>query len=465
MRRGTGRANRMFASCCCRNYWESLFYSPLLPMSNLPQIKGMLLEEVILHLLRFSGYEPVMSHDHGRTTKKVGAGLAVIGRGGDHQIDAIADYSPTPPFGHPLRLLVEAKCWKDKVKLPEIRNAVGVLKDLNERWKGRSAAGGRHHYQYAYFSASDYTIDAIRYAFAQDIYLIPLAKSAYLTAVVECIKSLKDSDFPDRAKKGYVGTLRSQVRAKLYGNGNEVIPAALNPVFEASATLAFGLIAVLRGGIVLFLAANSDAIMRLSPAYSYSRWPDPLISFDLTPEMRMQLHNEMMQLFLEGGAIHEWMRSFYSVFRRCTDDYFQDDNAPEYFWLLRRYESYYERLFSDPKLLSNEGTRNTWIWFNLLPSNWKVRIRYTNRSNWYIQQVSESDDQVINLFSFDLPETLFRKYRRRAADVPQEQAFDLKRQAFSAFHSFLQCGTHRRILEFKLDQDWLTALEQEFAEI
>lgn len=56
----------------------------------------------------------------------------VKGRGGEHQIDAIADFIVHQPFSYPQRLLVEAKCYSNKVRLPVIRNAAGVLKDVNE---------------------------------------------------------------------------------------------------------------------------------------------------------------------------------------------------------------------------------------------------------------------------------------------------------------------------------------------
>ena len=62
------------------------------------------------------------------------AGLNVWGRGGKHQIDAIADLRIGQPFSNPQRLLVEAKAYSNepKVGLPIVRGAVGVLKDVSE---------------------------------------------------------------------------------------------------------------------------------------------------------------------------------------------------------------------------------------------------------------------------------------------------------------------------------------------
>ncbi len=79
-------------------------------MANFSQLRGMLLEEAILYLLRVSGYKTVDTADSDSSLEIHAAGLAVKGRGGRHQIDAIADFTVTPPFSHPQRLLLEAKC-------------------------------------------------------------------------------------------------------------------------------------------------------------------------------------------------------------------------------------------------------------------------------------------------------------------------------------------------------------------
>ena len=62
------------------------------------QVRGMLLEEAILHLLRHSGYKTVLTYTDDDTLEQVGAGIAVRGRGSKHQIDAIADFLLYPFF-------------------------------------------------------------------------------------------------------------------------------------------------------------------------------------------------------------------------------------------------------------------------------------------------------------------------------------------------------------------------------
>jgi hypothetical protein len=75
-------------------------------MPTVAQIHGMLLEEALLHLLRFSGYRPVMSNGADPTLRQGTAGLEVLGRGEHHQIDAIADFTIPQPFVNPARLLI-----------------------------------------------------------------------------------------------------------------------------------------------------------------------------------------------------------------------------------------------------------------------------------------------------------------------------------------------------------------------
>jgi hypothetical protein len=162
-------------------------------MPNPSNVRGMLLEEALLYLLRHSGYQTVETAGSDETLHLGSAGLEVKGRGGVHQIDAISDFFVTPPFSYPQRLLIEAKCYEklhQKVGVEIIRNAVGVLKDVEEYWVSRDQnlpARKRYHYQYAIFSSTGFAKPAQRYAFAQDIYLIPLARSFYFLPVLDAI--------------------------------------------------------------------------------------------------------------------------------------------------------------------------------------------------------------------------------------------------------------------------------------
>jgi len=99
-------------------------------------VRGVLLEEVVLHLLKIVGYRVIDVKSKAEGTRKGKSGLEVIGRGEKHQIDALAAFDYTPAFMYPLRLIVEAKCYKrsSPIKIDIVRNSVGVLKDINENY-------------------------------------------------------------------------------------------------------------------------------------------------------------------------------------------------------------------------------------------------------------------------------------------------------------------------------------------
>jgi hypothetical protein len=277
------------------------------------QIRGMLLEEALLHLLRGSGYRTVEAVDNDETLKAGAAGLLVRGRGGNHQIDAIADFLVSQPFSHPQRLLVEAKCYSNKVRLPVVRNAVGVLKDVSEYWVPSLAnvpAKRRYHYQYALFSASGYTKDSERYAFAQDINLIPLANSTFLRPVLDAIRSVSEQDFGNALGDNMalrISSLRRAIRNKLksvdYSEGSSLpdrplLRERLNQFVVACHQINYAIIATLQGGFPVFLVPNPevsvDSLLSSLDVrifwdsagwYLRNRNGQELFSFDLPPAL------------------------------------------------------------------------------------------------------------------------------------------------------------------------------------
>ena len=287
-------------------------------MARVANIRGMLLEEAVLHLLRHSGYRAVETAEGDPTLEAGHSGLEVKGRGTNHQIDAIADFGVHQPFSNPQRLLVEAKFYAPgtKVGLPVVREAVGVLKDVSEFWvigDDQVVPKGRYHYQYAVLSATGYTPQAQRYAFVQDVYLIPFAESAYFRPIIDAIRGViappqfrgSNPDLPIQ-----LGVLRGRVRKAIRGEAAEdewileQVPELLGPVRNVVATcqeIRFGLLAVLGGRFPVFLIPDRrlrDAA--LEEEYSVrifrgdgdetwylrdSRTDIPLFSFDLPREL------------------------------------------------------------------------------------------------------------------------------------------------------------------------------------
>jgi len=214
-------------------------------MTTLPQIRGLLLEEAILYLLRSSCYRTIelrhVPHDPTLQVKpRSKTDIEVIGRGSPHQIDAIADYMIAQPFSSPQRLLVEAKCYREKIEIDIVRNAVGVLKDVSEYY-GTSQekvvpVRHRYHYQYALFSASDFTVRSQQYAYAHDIHLFPLAHSAYMQPILATINKLTYQDFGASSEQKIPvrpGELRAAIRAQVRNSTANDLAALLNDMRPA----------------------------------------------------------------------------------------------------------------------------------------------------------------------------------------------------------------------------------------
>lgn len=162
-------------------------------------LHGMMLEEVLLALLRNSGYTPIDDPAQDPISLEGSNGFVKVrGRGGAHQIDVIADFKINIPFTYPLRLLLESKCYDpgSKAGIGIVRNAVGVLKDVSEFWhinQNRDPVRRRHHYQYVLCSSSGYSDEAQRFAFVQDINLLQIPPGTLLSQIVDMIRSMQRS--------------------------------------------------------------------------------------------------------------------------------------------------------------------------------------------------------------------------------------------------------------------------------
>jgi hypothetical protein len=260
-------------------------------MRDVTAVRGMLFEEAVLFLLRRAGYKAVtdVGNDPTLRSHAAGLGIAVVGRGAYHQIDAIADYLIGQPFSHPQRLLVEAKCYTNAkaVDLDTTRSAVGVLKDVSEYWAtvdGLPRDQRRYHYQKAIFSAATFTGPAERYAFAHDIYLFPLAQSS-------CFKPLLDAIFAIRSpsyQRGFwvhderpLRTLRLAIRRFL-----EQDPADDQPLFGGdfgNEWVNFGREVRQLGGVIVALVGRAFPLFLVPSSREVlddlGNWPDVRIRY------------------------------------------------------------------------------------------------------------------------------------------------------------------------------------------
>lgn len=282
-------------------------------------------------LLRAAGYRTVTEVGTDPTLSTCSAGLTVQGRGTCHQIDAIADLRIGQPFSNPQRLLVEAKSYSDHrpIGLPIVRGAVGVLKDVSEFWVARAPgrpAVNRYHYQGAIFSSSDFTADAQDYAFAHDVYLLPLARSSYFAPVITALDA-STAQLP-LTPQGQVANislpeLRREMRRRLQPdlpleNGPDGQYQWLMPIVAAVQQVGRSLIATLGHAFPVFLTPRHDLDLdtlspieeieihyrdaRVGNGWTISRpGGEPLFTFDL-PKQLFELYAVEGVLSRRGAA-------------------------------------------------------------------------------------------------------------------------------------------------------------------
>lgn len=146
------------------------------------QLRGYLLEEALAWLLRNTGYRLLVdeSQDPDELIRNWN-GLCVKGRGADHQVDVLGEFAFTPAFSLPIRLFLEAKFTGQKIGLAAVRNAHGVIHDINENFVPGPGQRLRKRYRYVYslFSATGFTQDAQDYALAQQISLVNLSGASF----------------------------------------------------------------------------------------------------------------------------------------------------------------------------------------------------------------------------------------------------------------------------------------------
>lgn len=194
-------------------------------MANISQARGALLEEAILFLLEKVGYETINQHNSilDDSLRAGSSGLDVRGRGAWHQIDALASFRSSPAFMYPLRLMVEAKCYKASrpVGIEVARNSVGVLKDISENYFTMHGRGGissqapRFNYHAAIFSTSGYSSGATAYAVAHQIFLIQYENVPVIQPLIDAIMAFNDDCITNFGKKA-ISEVRDIYRSALH---------------------------------------------------------------------------------------------------------------------------------------------------------------------------------------------------------------------------------------------------------
>lgn len=191
-------------------------------MTNEETLRGYLLEEVLAWLLRNSGYRLLIDESQDPVElKNSGIGLCVRGRGAIHQVDVLGEFAFTPAFSLPIRLFLEAKFTRERAGLPIVRNAHGVIHDVNENFVADGTGQQprkRFRYVYALFSASGFSKPAQDYALAHQISLIDLSGPSFswlLSAVRATAEQLHGLQEPFGIKQFPVNWMRDRLRLLL----------------------------------------------------------------------------------------------------------------------------------------------------------------------------------------------------------------------------------------------------------
>lgn len=189
-------------------------------MPTVESLKGYLLEEVLAYLIRNAGYRLLVhpSQDP-RELRARANGLVVVGRGGMHQADVLGQLHWVPAFTFPIRLFVEAKFRRQRTQIRDVRNAIGIVEDLNQNYSASPSPYGptlqRFSYRYALFSTSGFSTEASNLALAHQISLIDLSGPDFgaLRSLVEQLAALAVDR--DEWTSHEVRNLRAYIRRQL----------------------------------------------------------------------------------------------------------------------------------------------------------------------------------------------------------------------------------------------------------
>jgi hypothetical protein len=193
--------------------------------------RGYVLEELLAKLIQNTGYRLLVDESQDREElENRPNGLGVRGRGGTHQVDVLGELAWIAAFTFPLRLIVEAKARNEKSGIDEIRNAVGVVSDVNQNFaRGPGTSGAliqKFSYRYALFSTAGFSAPAAEYALAHQISLVDLSATDFddLIRLADDVTSAIWGDNPPRRADGFVRAFRQRMRVAL-GTWPDEVPA------------------------------------------------------------------------------------------------------------------------------------------------------------------------------------------------------------------------------------------------
>ncbi len=160
------------------------------------QLRGYLFEVIIRLLLKKSKWNLVSKKENGRVRihNDNEYKIEIKGRGTWHQIDNPCIFSGRIPFIFPLRLLGEAKFYKNGVSKDKIRAFITVIKDISENYFIDNNAQNlpiRYTDIGVFFSAKGFQEEATNLAFVHGIQTISYKTNFEMNLIVDKIEQLE----------------------------------------------------------------------------------------------------------------------------------------------------------------------------------------------------------------------------------------------------------------------------------
>lgn len=237
-------------------------------------LKGYLLEEALARLIHNSGYSLLTDASACDDLIDYNNGLNVIGRGGLHQADVLGEFPFSYPFTYPIRLFVEAKFQMRRTGIDVIRKGIGITQDLNQNYQTALETDEmkllvqRYSYNYAVFSTSGFSSNAVNLAIAHKIHLVDLSGEEYTDLREEIdqraqnLYELYSGDIPANVVK----SIRVSIRNELFDLSYDELESSeklSTPAFDEVKSLA----QFVEDYTDLYLAStNSPFIVLLKPS-------------------------------------------------------------------------------------------------------------------------------------------------------------------------------------------------------
>lgn len=181
-------------------------------------VKGKLFEFFVCKLLIFCGFKPV--NKDGLLIYDGKPGTMIQGFGQPHNADVLLEPPFQTPFYFSTRLLIECKCYSEKIGLPVIRNALGLREDINRldivtkdilenrkvsrTTKPTSYPMKRYSYQVGVASINGFKDTAFSFAQTHRIPLISFAENRMFKNIRQCIDDIEQNAREDENYAKYV---------------------------------------------------------------------------------------------------------------------------------------------------------------------------------------------------------------------------------------------------------------------